>query len=288
MNENDWDSLKQKYDSIPVPGELEERVRSSMRRARRDQTRAGFLRALRMTGATAAAALLVIVVLANSSQSLAHAMAQVPVLGAITRVCTFRTYEDERGNASARVEVPEVEGGDELNAAIQEYTDRIIEQYEADVAEMGGEGYYSLDLTNDVVTDNDVLFALRFRLTEVMASGVESVRIYNVDKATGRILSLADLFQPDSGYLDALTQNIRQQMLDQMKADENVIYWLDGDVEAWNFPALSPDATFYVDADGQLVIVFDEGEVAPMSMGVVEFTIPREVTAEIANPHLLK
>ncbi len=288
MNENNWKRLKQEYDSLSAPDGLEARVRSSLRRAKRDLNRDRWLRALRATGAVAAAAMLTIAVLANSSRSIAYAMERIPVLGAITRVVTFRTYEDDRGNASARVEVPEVEGGDEVNAAIQEYTDMIIRQYEADVAEMGEEGYYSLDVTSDVVTDNDALFALRFRQTQVMASGAESVKIYNVDKATGRILALADLFQSDSGYLDVLTQEIRRQMLEQMEADEAVIYWLDGDVEEWNFTALSPDATFYVDEDGRLVIVFDEGAVAPMSMGVVEFTIPREVTAEIANPAYLK
>ena len=72
-------------------------------------------------GLTAAAALLTLVVLVNSSSTVAYAMEKVPVLGAITRVFTFVTYEDDRGNTSAHVDVPQVEGGsDELNAAIQD------------------------------------------------------------------------------------------------------------------------------------------------------------------------
>ena len=35
--------------------------------------------------------------LANSSATIAHAMEQIPVLGAITKVVTFRNYEDDRG-----------------------------------------------------------------------------------------------------------------------------------------------------------------------------------------------
>lgn len=288
MNEYRMSDWKRSYESIPVPAELEARVREAIRRGRRERARAAALRALRSTMGTAVAALLVIAVLANASPRIACAMERIPVLGAITRVVTFRTYEDDRGNVSARVVVPEVEGAGEINAAIEEYTDAIIAQYEADAAVQGEKGHYDLQLDYDVVTDSDTLFALRFRRTLVMASGVESVRIYNVDKATGRILSLSDLFTPDSDYLGALTQEIQRQMKEQMDADERAIYWLNGDVEGLNFTALSPDATFYVNADGQLVIVFDEGDVAPMAMGVVEFTIPAEVTDPIANPEYLK
>ena len=287
MNEQRMSDWKRSYESIPVPAELEARVREAIRRGRRERARAAAFRALRSTMGTAVAALLVIAVLANASPGIACAMERIPVLGAITRVVTFRTYEDDRGNVSARVEVPEVEGAGEINAAIEEYTDAIIAQYEADAAVQGEKGHYDLQLDYDVVTDSDTLFALRFRRTLVMASGVESVRIYNVDKATGRILSLSDLFTPDSDYLGALTQEIQRQMKEQMDADERAIYWLNGDVEGLNFTALSPDATFYVNADGQLVIVFDEGDVAPMAMGVVEFTIPAEVTDPIANPEYL-
>lgn len=287
MNEHRMSDWKRSYEFIPVPAELEARVREAIRRGKRERARAAALRALRTAMGTAVAALLVIAVLANASPAIADAMERIPVLGAITRVVTFRTYEDDRGNVSARVVVPEVEGAGEINAAIEEYTDAIIAQYEADAAVQGEKGHYDLQLDYDVVTDSDTLFALRFRRTLVMASGVESVRIYNVDKATGRILSLSDLFTPDSDYLGALTQEIQRQMKEQMDADERAIYWLNGDVEGLNFTALSPDATFYVNADGQLVIVFDEGDVAPMAMGVVEFTIPAEVTDPIANPEYL-
>ena len=75
--------------------------------------------------------------LANSSATIAHAMEQIPVLGAITKVVTFRNYEDDRGNTSAHIEVPQIEGGEgvsDLNDAIKAYTDTIIAQYEKDAA----------------------------------------------------------------------------------------------------------------------------------------------------------
>ena len=297
MKENTPDRvklMKQEYEQIPVPDELSFRVRAAIARAKREKKEKYVMRirkAAKTLGATAAAFMLTVVALANSSQNIAQAMEQVPVLGAITKVVTFRTYEDERGNVSAHVDVPQIEGGDEVRAvndAIQQYTDTIIAQYEADAAIMGDEGHYDLNVSHTVVTDNERLFAIRFDETLVMNSGNESVMIYNVDKSTGSILTLADLFLPDSDYIAVLTENIKEQMQARMDADENVHYWLHDEIETMNFKELSPDVAFYVNAEGELVIVFNEGDVAPMYMGVVEFAIPAEVTAAIAQPGLLK
>ena len=287
MNEY-LESLEKEYQSIPIPEDLEFRVRASMERAKqeqREEKRPGrvLYRALKRTGVTAAAAVLGLVVLTNASPTVAYAMEQVPVLGAITRVFTFRTYEDDRGNVSAHVDVPQVEGNDALNDVIQQYVDTIINQYEKDAALQGAEGHYDLDLTYTIATDSDSLFALRFNQTQIMASGVESARIYAVDKGTGRILTLADLFQTDSGYQQILTRMIQEQMARQMEEDPAVYYWLNDEVEAWNITQLPPDTDFYVNEAGDLVLVFDEGEVAPMYMGLVEFTIPAEDLKDIAQ-----
>ena len=299
MKNDQLEDMERAYQSIPIPEELEFRVRASMERAKQDMNQEKSKKRSRAywfwkrTGVTAAAAMIGLVMLTNASPTVAYAMEQVPVLGAITRVFTFRTYEYQGDKTSAHVEVPQVEGGSqELNDAIQSYTDTIIEQYKRDAGlyqgnPAGETDHYTLDLTYTVATDNDALFALRFDQTQIMASGVESAKVYNVDKATGKLITLADLFQKDSGYLEALTQAIQEQMARQMEEDPDVHYWLNDQVEEWNFTQLSPDADFYVNEAGDLVIVFDEGEVAPMYMGLVEFTIPAEELRDIAQPGYL-
>ena len=288
------EQMKQEYEQIPVPDELAFRVRASIEQAKRQKKEKYVMRISKVAktlGATAAAFMLTVVALANSSQNIAQAMEQVPVLGAITKVVTFRTYEDERGNVSAHVDVPQIEGGEEVSAvndAIEAYTDNIIAQYEADAEIVGDEGHYDLNISHTVVTDNENIFAIRFDETLVMNSGNQSVMIYNVDKSTGKILTLADLFLPDSDYIAVLTENIQEQMQARMDADESVHYWLHDEIEAMNFKELPPDVAFYVNENGELVIVFNEGDVAPMYMGLEEFAIPAEVTADIAQPGLLK
>lgn len=285
--------MKEGYDAIPLPPELEERVRAAIaegkrRSAWRERARRGVTR-LCGTVAAAAASL---VILVNVSPTAAGAMGSIPVLGPITQVLTFRTYVQSKGNATAHIQVPQVpEGGQTINKAIQEYTDTIIAEYQRDAAELmaydGPEAesaHYDLDLSYTVVTDNDVLFALRFDKTLIMASGAQWVKIYNVDKNTGEILSLGDLFRPESSYLDVLTQSIRRQMQQQMEEDgSDVCYWMDSEYPQLDFTGLGEEANFYIDGGGELVIVFDEGEVAPMSMGVVEFVIPTQDIQDIVR-----
>ncbi len=149
-------------------------------------------------------------------------------------------------------------------------------------------GHYDLGLTYTVATDNETVFALRFDQTLVMASGNESVKIYAVDKATGELLTLSDLFRPDSDCLSVLTEEVQRQMAEQMASDDQIHYWLhDEDVGDLNFTALDPDTSFYIDGEGRLVLVFDEGTVAPMYMGITEFTIPAQVVEDIALPQYL-
>ena len=50
-----------------------------------------------------------------------------------------------------------------------------------------------------------------------------------------------------------------------------------------------PDQHFYLNEEGQLVIVFDEYAVAPGSMGMPEFVIPSDLLfGMLAEPSLIK
>ena len=66
-----------------------------------------------------------------------------------------------------------------------------------------------------------------------------------------------------------------------VEADENVYYWLEDEIEEWNFESITEDTLFYLNKEEQLVISFNEGDVAPMYMGVVEFVVPDEVVKDV-------
>ncbi len=248
----------------------------------------------------AAAALLLITVMANSGAGIAHAMSKIPVIGTIAEIVTFRHYESSKNNMDADIKIPEVsvknedgtvneETTQKINKSIQEYTDAIIAQYEADVAAAGeSEGHMNVSLDYSVITDDERLFSIRFDELLVMASGTQMVKIYHIDKQSGEIIGLSGLFKDGADFITPISENIKQQMKAQMAADESVSYFLDSDVPEWDFQAISADTTFYVNENGKLVIVFDEYEVAPGYMGSVEFEIPTEVVQDFVQEGFLR
>lgn len=222
--------------------------------------------------AWAAAALALFIAVPNVSPTAAAAMAEVPVLGAIVRVVTFRDYTYDDGHHSADVSVPELEGGDaaqEVSDQVRDYTDWLIGRFQADCETMG-EGYKSLYVTSSVVTDSDTWFTLRVDAVDVQASGYEFSRFYHIDKADDRVVTLKDLFREDADYVTALSDEVRRQMEEQMAENADVFYFPE------EFTAIDPEQNFYFNTDGELVLVFDEYTVAPGSMGMPEFTIPAD------------
>lgn len=176
-----------------------------------------------------------------------------------------------------------------LNTELQKYTDEIIAQYEKDAKIQGSDGHENVTTDYTVVTDNDKLFALRFDTTVTMADSGQTVKIYNVDKQSGKILALSDMFQNGADYTSVLKEEILKQMKGNNKKDENNIYFAtDPDMsDEINMDDEISKANFYVNKDGNLTIVFDKGTVAPMYMGVLEFTIGNDAIKDIKSTEYL-
>lgn len=286
---DELEAMKTAYEKIPVPKEARERIQQGIAKAQEESKHTTFISFAKGLGVTAAAAMAAIILLANSSQSVAYAMEKIPVIGRIAKVVTFRDYKDETKNFNASIKVPEIEADDgastdssknlkKTNKTIEEYANELIAQYEADLKASNGEGNYSLESTYEVIRDTDDYLAIRINTTLVMASGSQFTKVFNVDKTTGNILKLADFFQKDSGYLKVISDNIKEQMETQMKNDDSVTYFYQSDMPEWDFNEITEDTSFYFNDNDELVVNFDEYEVAPGYMGAVSFTIPHSVT----------
>lgn len=260
--------------------------------------------------ATAAAAVL-LVILPNTGAEVAYAMGSLPVVGKLFQAVTFRDYQYESERFEANVEVPQIivedvekrgEGenekreaenveeenrnGDvqqtveEINFDIEQVTNQLIEEFQ-ESAELG-ESYGTLEIHHETVTDNENYFTLKLSMYRGAGSGYESYKFYTVDKRTGKQIQIGDLFQEGSNYNEILSEDIKEQMRAQMAEDEGQVYWVDyEEVPEWNWERLKDDQNFYFDAEGNIVIVFDEYEVAPGYMGAREFTVERSVYENI-------
>ena len=225
--------------------------------------------------AWAAAVLALCIAVPNVSPAAAASMADLPVLGAIVRVVTFRSYIYDDGFHSADVSVPELAGSQaaqKVNEQVRDYTDRLMGAFEETCeAELGQEGYLGLDVTSSVVTDSDTWFTLRVDAVETQASGYQFSRFYHIDKAADQVVKLKDLFREDADWSAVLTREVRRQMEERMAADSGASYFPEELTE------IGPEQNFYFNESGELVLVFDEYTIAPGSMGMPEFTIPAEV-----------
>ena len=269
---------KEEYDQIPVPQEARDRIEAGIMRARLEKKRSDRMKNMKRTGVTAAALVLTFGIAVNASPVVAQAMDGIPVIGSIARVVTIRNYNESTDNGMmADISVPQIDGNVAANAEMDAYAKELIARYEKEVvAQLGQEeGHYALESSYEVVSDNDKYVSIRINTVETMASGAEFVKIFTVDKAKGQTVSLKDyLNSPEK--LEAVSQNIKDQMAAQMAEDEGKVYFTEGEVGG--FTGLTGDENFYLNEAGELVIVFGEYEVAPGYMGTVSFTIPKDVT----------
>lgn len=82
--------------------------------------------------------------------------------------------------------------------------------------------------------------------------------------------------------IDAMTQELIEDFEADVATDENISYWLDEEIEPeMNFVQIKENQNFYLNEQGAIVICFDEYEVAPGYMGLVEFTIEMDVLTDI-------
>lgn len=228
----------------------------------------------------------------NSMPTLVQALETVPVLGQAVRIVDVRSYSWRWGSTGIAVEEPVLEGGDSA-AALETERDGFIRQMQERFAWYAArkyQGYAASDVSYEVLQDDGKWLAIRFNGTINMGGSMNYSRCVTLDVSTGQILELADLFQPEANYLFPISREIKAQMSERINAGEGM-YFLPGGM--WRdeecFESIEPDQNFYIDENGSLVIVFDEYEVAPGSMGMPEFVIPAGLLDGIlAEPSILK
>ena len=175
----------------------------------------------------------------------------------------------------------EENGQGEMNQEIQDYLARMEEVFWWYVARKYN-GYVGQDTTYQVLRNDGRLLSIRFDTTLNVGGSVQYSRCITLDKQRDAVLELADLFAPGSDYVAVISGEILAQMTRQVEAGL-ADYFIPGGI--WSdeecFQSIAEDQNFYLDGDGRLVIVFDEYEVAPGSMGMPEFTIPTGILSGI-------
>ena len=288
-------SIKAEYMEPEMSKEQLEQLKKKIDQAKKENKKARG-KIIWLKFATAAAALAVMfVILPNTSASIAYAMEKLPVIGHLVGVVTFRNYEYESERHRADIDVPELEPDrqledkelqsklekttEEINKEIQSITSGLIDEF---TKYMNDEmGYQEIVVKSEILAQTEDYFSLKLFCYQGAGSGYQWNYYYTIDLNTGERIQLKDLFEEDSDYIDRINENIKAQMKQQMEEDSMKSYWLDSDIPALDFQTITEDTSFYLNQENNLVIGFNEGDVAPMYMGAVEFEIPAEVLNDI-------
>ncbi|WP_438313405.1 DUF3298 domain-containing protein [Sporosarcina sp. FA9] len=267
--------LKNNYDGVEIPSELENVVKLSIQQAKSSRKKRGYLKHWSI-GVAAAAALFIGSI--NMSPSFAQAMANVPVLGSIVEAFTVQQLTVDDETYQANLNTPAVVGLDDeqlqsmLNEKYIKENKALFEQFEQDVEDMKqeGDGHLGVDSGYEILTDTEQLLAIARYEVNTVGSSSTTMKYDTIDKQNSILITLPSLFKDDA-YVDVISSYIVNEMKEQMAADEDVVYFFSED---GGFEQIISDQNFYITSDHKLVISFDKYEAAPGYMGILTFEIP--------------
>ena len=287
MKNDKIDKLKENYNNIEIPKELDDVINDAFKESedkkiennKKDWRRN--MKNMKKWYASAAAVGLIIVSV-NASSTFATSLENIPVIGNIIKIVNFNNYRINKDGMDVSISLPEVSSDSKdleykLNKEFEKEGKEAYKKYEAEVAKLEKEGkttHKSADIWSETIAENDKTASIAIYNTEIEASAATSRKIYNINKENKTVLTLEGMFG-NNDYVDVLSKNILSQMKERTKKDSNDVYFVD------NTFKIKKDQTFYINDKGELVICFDEYEVAPGSAGLVEFVIPSNIVSKL-------
>lgn len=218
--------------------------------------------------------------LPNVSVVYADTMEKVPFIGDIIHVVTIRNYFYSDDKHEMDIKVPKVEHEnssalDSINEEITELTDTVLKRFYADLEQIKDKGHSSVYVDYNVVTNTDFWFTLKIQVVEAAGSGNTYYEYYHLDKRADKIIKLGDIVEKEAFY-EVVEKDIEKQMLQKMKEDKNLVYWVK-DATFGDCVSIDSKHNFYWDKEGNFVVPFDKYKVSPGYMGTPEFCVKKDI-----------
>lgn len=284
---------RERYEEIAIPEELSERVQEAVKNfEKKNKTIKRHQRhtLLKKSAGVAAVIAISFTTLLNTSTTFAKNIRDVPIIGAVAKVLTFRDYEKAGEDLKISVKIPSIEmisqDTNGLTDAINQEIYRLCQQY-ADESQQRAEEYkqafmdtggteedwkaHNLEISvwYDISSQTEAYLSLAIMGTESWNSANNSVKYYNIDLNAQKIVSLEDLL--GKNYKEIANESIQKQI--PIKSQEiDIPFW---SPEEGGFTGISDENRFYINEAGNPVIVFEKYEIAPGAAGAVEFEIQR-------------
>lgn len=314
-NQKTFANMKKTYQNRKMPKEEYLHMLVKMKEAERRNQIDARKKCAKVMFPVAACLAVVLLVLPNTSKDIAYAMSKVPVLNRIVEVAVVRDYEYEDVNAKADVKVPSLsystatedeslvlDGADKeqvpidqqeiqmefeesfsnMNSQVSKIADKLVAEFKAGIKNK--DGFRDVVVSYRIMDTTENYFTLRLICRQIGASAAEWDYYYTINLKNGKLVTLDSLFTDIPGYKEIIVKEIKNQMKSIMEEDESAMFWeMDEECLDEEIDLLTENTQFYINKDGELVICYDEGDVAPMSMGVVNFVIPNEIIRPTLN-----
>lgn len=282
-NFNSFQEPRQAYENISIPDALDGRVQEGIQQGRKARALRQRRRGRRWVSAAACFAVLFAGL--NLSPAIAHAAANVPLLGGLFQVLTVVSYNESENGIDYSLDVPGIEAAGNtaatVNAVIQSKVDQHLEKARQDWADYkdaffatGGTEEQWADREMDVTVDyeiksqTDTQVSFVVTMTESWVASMEEQYCYNLDLAEDRTITLKDLLGED--WVNISNAAIQQQ-INESKDAEGFTYFFSP--EEGGFTTVDENTAFYIREDGVPVAVFPRYSIASRPAGCPEFPL---------------
>lgn len=272
---------RSKYDKLEIPKELSSVVNSAIETGLKEENKRTktYIRIIEIV----AVFIMAIILPLNTIPSYAKAVSQIPIIGELAKIFTFREYhfEDEIKYIDAKIPKFTYEGKSDLEKRVNQEISKIINE-EIKNAENNAKEYYeafietggnpkefmpigiNIDYEIKCITEKQVSFIIT--KSETFSSAYFVAYYYNIDMESGRYIALRDLLGND--YKEVVSQSIKNTISNWEQEQKELLF------EDINIEDLIDETTnFYINEQNQIVVVFDKYEVAVGAAGRLEFPI---------------
>ena len=220
---------KKAREGIETPDECLERVKEAIVRAKEDKLRAVRARRKALMRMVAVSFICFLVILPNMSAGVAQAMSSLPVVGDLFRVITIRDYHYMDDRFRAEVNIPEIESDSEaaksIDGKISDIAEEWVEEFESAREDEWGRSEIKVDY--EILSTAPEYFTLKLVTYQGSGSGFQQDHYYTIRISDEKEMALSDLFPEGADYITPISENIKQQMRQQIKNDPDKMYWVD-------------------------------------------------------------
>lgn len=270
MVDLNFEKAKEKYKNIKASNKLKLEVNDMFKEK---------ISILKIATSTVAVAAITFTITLNVSPVFASNVASIKFMKPIVTILTANRYEFSENNMEANIVTPIIDGisdkeiENKINAEIEEMSKQIIADFERDsndLREFDENAHFGVESNYIVKTDNDEVLSIDIYVVNTVGSSSTIHKFYNINKRTGEVITLKDKFRDDDNYLETISKYVEKEMERQNAENEYDLYFATYDEV---YKLISEKQSFYINENGNVVIVFDKYEVGPGSTGCPEFEI---------------